>query len=47
MYATTSGSGRAESIHVQTVLDLVPNDYIEVWIENESDTSNITVEFFV
>lgn len=45
MYATTSGSGRAESIHVQTVLDLTANDYIELWIENDTDTTDITVEF--
>lgn len=45
MYATTSGSGRAESIHVQTVLELTANDYIELWIENDTDTTDITVEF--
>lgn len=45
MYATTSGSGDAESIAVQTVLELQQNDYIEVWIENTSATQNITVGF--
>ena len=45
MYATTSGSGRAESIHVQTVLELTANDYIELWVENDTDTTDITVEF--
>lgn len=45
MYATTSGSGRAESIHIQTILELDENDYIEIWIENDNSTQNITVEF--
>jgi len=45
MYATSSGSGRAESIHVQTVLELTANDYVELWIENDTDTTDITVEF--
>lgn len=45
MYATSSGSGRAESISVQTILNLVEDDYIELFIENETDTSSITVEY--
>jgi hypothetical protein len=45
MYATTSGSGRAESIHIQTILELDENDYIEIWIENDNSSQDITVEF--
>lgn len=45
MYATTSGSGRAESIAIQTIFQLEENDYIEVWIENETSAQDITVEF--
>lgn len=45
MYATTSGSGRAESINCQTITELNENDYIEMWIENSTSTSNITVEY--
>jgi len=45
MYATTSGSGRAEAIHVQTIFEMDENDYVELWIENDSNTDNITVEF--
>ena len=45
MYATASGSGRAESISIQTVLNLQENDYVEIWIENETDTTNVTVEY--
>ena len=45
MYATTSGTGRAESITVQTITELVNGDYLEIWIENSSDSSNVTVEY--
>ena len=45
MYATTSGSGKAESIHIQTILQLSENDYVEIWIENSTSASNITVEY--
>lgn len=45
MYATTSGSGKAESIHIQTILQMAENDYVEIWIENSTSASNITVEY--
>lgn len=45
MYATTSGSGRAESINCQTIIEMSQNDYIEMWVENSTSTSNITVEY--
>ena len=45
MYATSSASGRAESIHIQTILNMTAGDYIELWIENDTDSTNITVEF--
>jgi len=45
IYATTSGNGRAESINCQTIVELSENDYVEMWIENNSDTTNVTVEF--
>ncbi len=45
MYATASGSGRAESISVQTIVQLQENDYIELFVENETDTTNVTVEY--
>jgi hypothetical protein len=45
MYATTSGSGRAESITIQTITELTNGDYIEIFIENDSNTDDITVEF--
>lgn len=45
MQSTTDGNGRAESIACQTILELEENDYIEVWIENNSGTNNITVEY--
>jgi len=45
MYATTSGTGRAESVTIQTITEMSNGDYIEIWIENDSSTDNITVEF--
>ena len=43
VYGTTSGSGRAENIVVQTLVQLSENDYIEIFVENDSATNNITV----
>ena len=45
MYATTSASGRAESITVHTITEMSNADNIEVWIENETAANNITVEY--
>jgi hypothetical protein len=45
MYGTTSSSGRAESISCQTILEMEENDYIEIWVENNTATQNITVEY--
>jgi len=45
MYGTTSSSGRAESISCQTILEMQENDYIEIWVENNTATQNITVEY--
>ena len=45
MYGTTSSSGRAESISCQTILEMQENDYIEIWVENNTATQDITVEY--
>lgn len=45
MYSTTSSGGRAESITCQTILELNQNDYVEIFVENASAVSNITVEY--
>jgi hypothetical protein len=45
MYSTTSGTGRAESLTCQTILELNENDYVEIWVENSSNSDNITVEY--
>jgi hypothetical protein len=45
MYSTTSSGGRAESITCQTILELNQNDYIEIFVENSTGTTNITVEY--
>lgn len=45
MYGTTSSAGRAESITCQTILEMQENDYIEIWVENNTSSQNITVEY--
>lgn len=45
MYATTDGNNRAESVAIQTITSIEPNDYFEVWIENDTDSTNVTVQY--
>ena len=45
LYVTTNNNNRAESICIQTITSLNQNDYIEIWAENRTDSSNITVTF--
>jgi len=43
VYGTTSGTGRSENIVVQAFVQLTENDYIELWVENDTGTQDITV----
>jgi len=43
-YITTNASNRAENAFVQTVVELETNDYIEIWVENNSDSSSLTAQ---
>jgi hypothetical protein len=43
VYITTNGSGRAEGAKVQGVFLLSTNDYVEIFVENDTAISNITV----
>lgn len=43
IYVTTNANSRAESVSIQGVVELTTNDYIEIWIENKTDTSDVTV----
>ena len=43
VYGTASGTGRAENITIQTLVELSENDYIEIFVENESSITNILV----
>lgn len=45
MYSTTSSGGKAESITCQTILELNQNDYVEIWVENSTSVTNVTVEY--
>lgn len=44
-YATANSAGRAENIAIQALVELSTNDYIEMWVENASATTDVTVEF--
>jgi len=41
---TGNAGGRADSIFAMAILDLTENDYIEAWVENKTNTQNITAE---
>lgn len=43
MRATTSSGGRVESMVAAGIVDLTTNDYIEIWVDNDSSATNITV----
>lgn len=43
MTSTANGTGRVESISTQGVVLLGTDDYFEVWVANETATTNITV----
>lgn len=43
-YITTNASGRLENGSVQTLVELAQNDYIEIWVENNTSVTNVTVE---
>lgn len=45
MYATANASGRFESLTIQGNLLLDPGDYVEVFVENNTATNNVTVTF--
>jgi hypothetical protein len=43
VHGTTNGAGRAENIVIQTKVNLTLNDYIEIFVENETTTNNVLV----
>lgn len=44
VYGTTSGTGRAENITIQAFVELTANDYIEIFVENDTSATNVTVK---
>lgn len=44
VYSTTSGTGKAQNVTVQTIVVLDTFDYIEIFVENKTSTTNITVQ---
>jgi hypothetical protein len=45
MYVTTNTNQRAESVAVQTITSLSTNDYVEIWVENDTDATDVTVTY--
>jgi hypothetical protein len=45
VYSTTSGAGRAENITVQALVQMSTNDFVEIWVENSSATTDIVVSY--
>ena len=45
MYVTTNTNQRAESVAVQTITSLATNDYVEIWVENDTDATDVTVTY--
>jgi hypothetical protein len=43
IYSTTSGTGKSENVSIQTLISLSENDYIEIWVENNSSITNVLV----
>ena len=43
--ATTNAGGRVESVAIQDIIELEEDDYIEMWVANDTGTSNVTVEY--
>jgi hypothetical protein len=42
MDVTCSSSGKASTVTIQAIVELSPNDYIEVWVKNQS-SNNVTL----
>jgi hypothetical protein len=45
MYVTTNASARAESVAIQTITELATNDYVEIFVENDTSNTDVTVTF--
>jgi hypothetical protein len=39
-----SSGGDVGSLGISSIVELAPGDYIEVWVENNTDGSNITID---
>jgi hypothetical protein len=44
-YVTTNANSRAEAITIQAFVNLTTDDYIEIWVENDTDNTDITCSF--
>lgn len=44
-YVTTNAASRAEAVTIQAVVSLNTNEYIEAWVENDTDATDVTVSY--
>tara|TARA_Y100000361_G_scaffold152325_1_gene171529 strand:+ start:12759 stop:13964 length:1206 start_codon:yes stop_codon:yes gene_type:complete len=42
---TSDNAGKAHAVPMQTILEMQTNDYIEIFVQNDTDTNSITVEY--
>lgn len=43
VYITTNAGGRAEGASCQVIVAMIDTDYIEIWVENDTSTTAVTV----
>jgi hypothetical protein len=43
VYITANAGGRAEGASCQVIVAMVETDYIEIWVENDTSTTDVTV----
>lgn len=41
---STSGSGNVENVTCQTITEMTESDYVEIWVENRTGTTDVIVE---
>jgi hypothetical protein len=47
IYVTTGGTGRTASVNLEGIVNLTAGDYIEIWLENSTSTTAITMRDLV
>ena len=42
-HITSNSSGKGENVSVQTIVEMSATDYLEAWVANDTDTTDVTV----